>query len=458
MDKVEKLETLVRHLNGAIKSLTLYPPTHPASAQFLARIEEALQALLAEEERVTIGIIEEAFVLDEVPIKASDELFSGFFQRLNAREIGGITFLRGVTGAEIRLFLEALGTDASLIKEAGGMRVVLAERGVRQILVTPIGEEGRPEEAQELSPEMAQAKILYGRALGVVRQIMQEARMGKVPSIEQFPPMVKAMVDEIFERRHALLALTMIKSYDEYLFTHSVNVGILSLALGSFLGLSKEVLFELGLGAFLHDLGKVKWPDEIHRKPRALNDKEWKIVRQHPIDGLKIMEMMGHTNPRALAAIGEHHVMYDKTGYPPLEEEKEPSFLSSIVTIADVYDAMTTVRPYKSAIEPTKALEMMHAKSGKAYDPHLLESFIKMLGIYPVGTLVRLDTGELAIVVKPGEDPTRPKVKLLFDRAGRKVGGEVDLEERDEATGAFKRSILLAVDPASKGIDIGEYL
>ncbi|MBI3989031.1 MAG: HD-GYP domain-containing protein, partial [candidate division NC10 bacterium] len=430
-----------------------------ASARFLTAAEEVLKELLQGKEQATIGLVEGALLLEGVPVKGSAELFGSFIDRLKAREVEGLTFLHGVTSGEIQLFVETLSTDASLIKEAGGMKEVLTQKGVRHIAVVYPGEIKEAEEEVEEEIEKKQARILYQRALGVVKNIMQEARMGKVPSNEHFPPMVKTMVDGVFDHKYALIALTMIKSYDEYLFTHSINVGILSLAVGQFLGLSKEALFELGLGAFLHDLGKVNWPDDILMKPRDLSDEEWRYVKRHPVDGVKIMEKMGNTNPNALAVIKEHHIRYDRTGYPSLEPEKEPSFLSALVSIADAYDAMTTVRPYQNAMEPTKTIERMRSLSGKAFDPELLENFIRMLGVYPVGTVVRLSTGELAVVTKPNpNDSTRPMVKLLLDRAGRKLEGEVDLMEKDEATGTFKRSILLPVDPAALNIDLTPHL
>ncbi|MFQ5520662.1 MAG: HD-GYP domain-containing protein, partial [Candidatus Methylomirabilia bacterium] len=379
--------------------------------------------------------------------------------RLKAREVGGLIFHRGVTGAEARLFIEALSTDAALIKEAGGMKEVLAQKGVKRITVFYPEETKKAQEKVEEGIEGKQAKILYQRGLGVVKNIMREARLGKIPSNQAFAPMVQSMVDGIFEHRDALLALTMIKSYDEYLFTHSVNVGILSTALGQFLGLSKETLFELGLGAFLHDLGKVNWPDELLLKPRGLSDEEWTLVKRHPTDGVGIVEKMGNTSPVTLSAIREHHLGFDRTGYPSLDPGKEPSFLSSIVTIADAYDAMTTTRPYRDAMEPTEAIKRLRAGSGKQFDPELLENFLRMLGIYPVGTAVRLSTGELAVVVRPNPNNTaRPIVKLLIDRAGKKLDGEADLSEKDEAAGAFKCSIVLPVDPATLNVDLAPYL
>ncbi|MFQ6013714.1 MAG: HD-GYP domain-containing protein, partial [Thermoplasmata archaeon] len=433
--------------------------THPVSAKFLTSVEGALEGFLKYQEQVAIGLIEGTLFLEGVPMTGSRELFGGFVERLQAREVGGLIFRRGVTGPEARLFIEALSTDAAVIKEAGGMKEILAQKGVKHIAVFHPGETGKAEEEVEEGIEKRQAKILYQRGLTVLKNIMQAARVGKIPSNEAFPPMVKSMVDGIFEHKDALLALTMIKSYDEYLFTHSINVGILSTALGHFLGLAKETLFELALGAFLHDLGKVNWPDDLLLKPRGLSDEEWAYVKRHPIDGVGIVEKMGNTNPVTLAAIGEHHIGFDRRGYPSPDPAREPTFLSAIVTIADAYDAMTTTRPYRDAMEPTEAIKRLRAGAGTQFDPELLENFVRMLGIYPVGTAVRLSTGELAVVIRPNpDDSARPIVKLLIDRAGKKLESEVDLTEKDETSGTFKRFILLPVDPATLNIDLAPHL
>ncbi|MFQ5896892.1 MAG: HD-GYP domain-containing protein [Candidatus Methylomirabilia bacterium] len=459
MDRMEKLENLIKHLNGAVKGLALYPATHPVSAKFLASVGGALEEFLKEQEQLTVGLMEGALFLEGVPMRSSKDLVGGFLERLTARDVGGLVFRRGVTGEEVRLFVEVLSTDAALIKEAGGMKEVLAQKGLTHIAVFHPEEAGKAQEEVEEGVEKKQAKILYKRGLAVVKNIMQAARLGKVPSNEQFVPMVKSMVEGIFDHRDALVALTMIKSYDEYLFTHCINVGILSTALGHYVGLSKETLFELGLGGFLHDLGKVNWPDDLLLKPRGLSDEEWEVVKRHPVDGVGIVEKMGNTNPVTLSAIREHHIGFDRGGYPSLDPAKEPGFLSAIVTIADAYDAMTTTRPYRDAMEPSEAIKRLRAGVGKQFDPELLESFIRMVGIYPVGTVVRLSTGELAVAIRPNpDDSTRPVVKLIIDRTGRKVEGEVDLAEKDETTGAFKRSILLPVDPATLNIDLAAYL
>lgn len=460
-DRVEQLEALVRHLSGALKSLSLYPPTHPAFGRFVDRVHGALSPLLAEAPKVEIGLADETLVLEGGPWLGSAEQVRTLVERLKDRDVGTIAFHRGVEVQDIRALLEVLGGDGAAVEAHGGPEKALQAKGAKQITIAG-AQQTTEEVGEETAGEFdnAQCRKVYHEAVASAKKLMMDARLGKIPSLAEARRTVEGLVEGVVKNKYALLALTMVKSYDEYLFNHSVNVGVLSIAMGQSLGLDDETLRDLGLGAFLHDLGKIYWPDELFHKPRDLTEEEWRLVKNHPVDGARTVEKMGEQSPVTLGAVLEHHVRFDQTGYPSLEGGREVSFSGLIVGIADAYDAMTTVRAYQNAWEPSKAIARMRQLTGKVFDPGLMESFVKLMGIYPVGTLVRLTTGELAIVVKPGNpDSSRPLVRILFDRTGRKVTQEegVDINERD-AAGRFKRSILMAVDPASKNIDVSKYV
>jgi putative nucleotidyltransferase with HDIG domain len=264
------------------------------------------------------------------------------------------------------------------------------------------------------------------------------------------------MVGGILKGKHSLMALTMIKSYDEYLFNHSVNVGILSMALGESLGLDGAALRELGLGALLHDLGKINVPETITRAPRKLTEEEWEIMKRHPVEGVSLLEQMGVTSEIALRVVREHHVDFDRKGYPTLAPDEQAHPYSMIVHIADTYDAMTTVRPYQGPADPSQAIARMKPLGGTAFDPPMLDRFIGMLGIYPPGTVVRLTTAEIGVVTRPGgEDTSRPWVRIIRDPEGNPVEGEeVSLMEWNPEAEDYARSILIALDPAIRGIDV----
>jgi len=258
--------------------------------------------------------------------------------------------------------------------------------------------------------------------------------------------------------------LTSIKNFDEYTFAHSVNVCVLSVSLGVRLGLSKRELSELGFAALFHDVGKVRLPLNILNKPGELNEQEWEEVRKHPVFGVKTLlskRSLDRFSTRAMVVSFEHHLNLDLSGYPQLSFKKDLNLFSRIVTIADVYDSMTSGRVYaKTPLTPDEALRRMLGKEGKAFDPVLLKVFINMLGIYPVGSVVILDSGEVGVVMKANPaELSRPEVAIIADKSGKKDKMEtVDLTKIDEKTGKHKRTILKTIDPHQYKLDIARYI
>jgi putative nucleotidyltransferase with HDIG domain len=360
---------------------------------------------------------------------------------------------------EVRSLLEILAMDAEALAAQGGALRALAAKGVRHVMATAI--KPAQEDAAPGTLDRRQVVVVYNKAVGAARALMQKVAMGQLPQAAEVRQVVESFTEAVFRDKYAVLALTMLKSYDEYLFYHSVNVGILAVALGHTLRLEEEVLHEVGFGAFLHDIGKVNWPESLYRKPRDLSPAEWELVRRHPQEGVKIVERMGGS-PTAKSVVLEHHVRFDRSpaGYPPLPLGKEATLFGRLGAVADGYDAMTANRPYQQAVEPTRALAYIQSASGSMYDPKMVETFVKMMGRYPVGTLVRLSTRELAMVVAPQEDPSRPLVRLVADVDGTlfEDGEQIDLMEKNPVTKDYVRSILLAVDPSTKNIDIAKFI
>ncbi|MEE9181511.1 MAG: HD domain-containing phosphohydrolase, partial [candidate division NC10 bacterium] len=233
-----------------------------------------------------------------------------------------------------------------------------------------------------------------------------------------------------------------------------------SMTLGESLGLDVTALRELGLGAVLHDVGKINIPETIIRAPRKLTEEEWEIIKRHPVDGVKILEKMGVRSEIALRVTKEHHIDFDGRGYPRLGPEDQPHAYSMVVHVADTYDAMTTVRPYQGPADPNQAISRMKKLAGTAFNPLTLDSFVDMLGIYPPGTAVRLTSAEIAVVTRPGtEDTSRPWVRIVQDQEGKAVDGdEVSLMEWDSEGEDYARSIVIAFDPVIRRIDVARVL
>jgi putative nucleotidyltransferase with HDIG domain len=450
----------MRHLNGAIKTMALYPGTHPAAVKFQLNIHQTLERLLEQQESTQVGVTgEDLLVVEGTPWMGPAEQIKNLQDRLQSRELGAVTFLRGIAVEEVRALLEVLAMDGETLAAQGGAARALAAKGARHLMVTSI--KPAQEDAAAGSLDRRQVVVVYNKAVGAARALMQKVAMGQLPQAAEVRQVVESFTEAVFRDKYAVLALTMLKSYDEYLFYHSVNVGILAVALGHSLKLEEEVLREVGFGAFLHDIGKVNWPESLYRKPRDLSPMEWELVRRHPQEGVKIVERMGGS-PTAKSVVLEHHVRFDRSalGYPALPLGKEASLFGRLGAVADGYDAMTANRPYQQALEPSKALSYMQSASGAVYDPKMVEAFVRMMGRYPVGTLVRLSTRELAVVTQPQEDPARPLVRLVADADGTlyEDGDQIDLLEKNPITKDYARSIVLAVDPSTKNIDIARFV
>jgi HD-GYP domain-containing protein (c-di-GMP phosphodiesterase class II) len=271
---------------------------------------------------------------------------------------------------------------------------------------------------------------------------------------------VGIMLNRVGENRAAVLGLASIKSYDEYTSFHSVNVLILSLALGSMLPLDRNALVILGTGALLHDLGKVTIPQNILNKTGPLTSPQWRMMKDHPVKGADILLAQPGVHPLSVTIAYEHHARYDLRGYPKINGKDCIGLFSRIVEIADVYDAMTTARPYQHARTPEQAIRVLVKDMGTVFDPLLVKVFIDMMGVFPVGTLVRLATGELGIVYEQNEgDVMSPKVKIIRGPDGGEVEPQlVDLVHLKEKIGDTGRTILESIPPELLGLDVMPYL
>lgn len=306
----------------------------------------------------------------------------------------------------------------------------------------------------------------YGYALTSLKEVAEKISSNRRAGIRKNMRVVQNMIDLIVDDEAILLGLTTVRDYDDYTYTHSVNVAVLSMCMGLRIGLSRKFIETLGVCGMFHDLGKVDIPHEILSKPGKLNDREFEEIQKHPMNSvrqiLKLQAARG-IKDKILLPPFEHHLKYDLTGYPHTHRQKPPSLLGRILTIVDVFDAITSPRVYRpSALSPDRAIEIMIEKSGKDFDPVLLKVFVNMLGVYPVGTLLELDTGEIGLVTGSANssDVTRPQVVLLTPdgQGGFRNGEKISLAERDPQTGNFPRNIAKTFHPDVYGIQPAEYI
>jgi HD-GYP domain-containing protein (c-di-GMP phosphodiesterase class II) len=324
------------------------------------------------------------------------------------------------------------------------------------------------EDADDLDDEARAkevAKQTYERSVAVTKEVVSSIRMGRSASVKKVKRAVQNIVDQVLSNEVSLVGLTTIRDYDEYTFTHSVNVCIFSIAIGKRLGLNRLQLYDLGLAALFHDVGKSRVPLEVLTKDGALDDDEWRIMQSHPWLGvLTLFGLRGYGEIpyRGMIVAHEHHMKVDLTGYPKSLRPRQMTMFSKIVAVADGFDAATTRRVYQTTpLQPDQVLREMWENPRRGLDAVLVKALINLLGVYPVGTCVVLDTYELALVHAANPDPdfiNRPIVRIVLNDTGQALD-PAPLANLAEATedGSFRRSIIKVTDPAKWGILPGSY-
>lgn len=308
----------------------------------------------------------------------------------------------------------------------------------------------------------------YSYALASLTEVTQKINSQQVVGVRKAVRVAQKMVDSILEDEPILMGLSTIRNYDDYTHTHSVNVAILSMCLGSRIGLSPQSMEKLGICGLFHDLGKVEIPLEILNKEGKLTTDEFEEIKKHSLNSVRQiikLNASGDLKAKILLPPFEHHLKYDLTGYPQTSRSKPISLFGRILAIADVFDAITSPRKYRqTALSPDRAVQLMLKGAGTDFDPILLKVFINMLGPYPIGTLVELNTGQFAFVIgsesKAKFERLRPMVVLLKSdgKGGYNRGEEIDLAQRDPVTDAYRYEIAQSHNPAVFGLQAAEYI
>jgi putative nucleotidyltransferase with HDIG domain len=264
--------------------------------------------------------------------------------------------------------------------------------------------------------ELSRANKIHAEANLIMRGIMNDVRLGRQVQVEMMEPMVEKMTASILRNNGALLSLTRIKNKDEYTFQHSVSVAALLIAFCRGLDLDEDTLRHAGLGGMVHDVGKMQTPDNILNKPGKLTDDEFVVMRHHVVASREILEITPNIPQTALQVAAQHHERYDGSGYPHRMKGDDISRIGQMAAIIDVYDAITSERVYHKGMAPTDALRKLFEWSKFHFNPELVHAFAKVVGIYPVGALVRLESERLAVVVEQRESSMlQPLVRVMFD-------------------------------------------
>jgi len=452
-------QDIINQLSVILRNAQIHDPNNIAVLSAIERFISLINPVIETERTVALELIGEFFYLDGMRIRYSLEYLLNFdflIREFKNRDLGSIIFRDKITADDIKLFVRAF-TSAGLDEPFEKISDVMAKSN--RIFVDRLK---KIKEGEEIDVRKI-IKKTYFNAVSYSKGVMNKIKSGEKVNIKKAKRIVETMVDQILGEEQLLLSMTAIKDYDEYTYHHSVNVSILSVALGQRIGLSKRVLTELGLAALFHDIGKIEVPHEILNKPSNFNEEEWMLIKKHPVWGVRSILKLKGFDPitvRSSIVAFEHHLHHDFSGYPMVKKYKELDFFSRIVSIADQYDAMTSARVYsRIPMSPDKALSLMMERSDSQLDPLLMKFFINMIGVYPIGSLVMLDTKELGLVYESDVVfVERPRVLIIVDSKGKRVQGRVvSLTEKDKY-GRYLRSVTNTLDPNKYKINLAEYL
>ncbi|HZK47983.1 MAG TPA: HD domain-containing phosphohydrolase [Thermoleophilia bacterium] len=439
---------LVRLLSIALRTAELHESSNAVAETAVSDLYRALRGRLDAVGEVAISTrARYLFVNGErVRLNASDYLHLRYLgQMCDVWTIGGVILLPGLAQSELSSLVFVLSRDRRRSAEILRQRLV-RERAVHVEIMPPVDDD---EFGGEDLPERT-----YGACVDVMDELRSSISQNRQISTRRARRVTQAVVDQILADEFGLLALTTIKEFDDNLFTHSANVAILSVALGQRIGLTRSQLGELCLAAFLHDLGKIAVSREILDKPGMLNREELSEIMQHPIHSVHILLNQGHLSQSTLRAIiggFEHHINYDLSGYPTLNQKSRVTLFGRIITVVDRYDALTTPRVYrKMNLTPHEGIAYLLENSGTFFDPILVKVFVGILGLYPPGTVVGLSDDTVAVVEQPpapGMPADRPKVRVL---RGDQAGHRLDLSLKDDG-GEYERTVSGVHNPGNRG-------
>lgn len=286
---------------------------------------------------------------------------------------------------------------------------------LQQQMIEAVTSKPAPIITLSFAEELGRANRIKSQAHALVKTVMQDVRLGRAVELEQVEPMIESITESVLSNSGALLTLLRIKNKDDYTFLHSVSVGTLMIAFCRSVGMDMETIHLAGLGGILHDTGKALVPDEVLNKPGRLTEEEFDIIKRHPRDGFDILSRTEGISEIPLDITLHHHERVDGSGYPHNLKGDTISTLAKMAAIVDVYDAITADRCYHKGMAPTDALRKIFEWSKYHFDPKLVQAFMRCVGIYPVGTLVLLESGKLGVVIEQHDSNLlTPKIKVMF--------------------------------------------
>lgn len=464
-----QIEEFLQSLHSLSQTARIHNEKHTMVIEGIDKFSKSLNSCM-ENGQLTFKISNGQLYVDDEKLsyhRTTKNLFDNIIRYFDSRDLEGMRLLEAVkqaTAKEILAFVRLLDSAGQKPEPLTWLTNGLAAENIQWVELIKKSE--RPRADQESSYEdkaerMERARRDYAYAKTSLEEVAQKIKDKKSEvGIGKTVRVVQDMVTNLIEDDEVYSAISTLRVFDDYTFTHSVNVAMLSMCIGRRINLSRRTLVSLGICALFHDLGKIEIPNEVLHKKDKLDDSELQMIQEHSLNSARLLlKLKASTDSKAriLVPLFEHHLKYDLSGYPHADWKKPLTLFGKIISIADKYDTLTSLRVYrKSLLSPDRVLGYMFDRAGKHFDPILIKVFINILGVYPVGTLLRLDTGELALVVSSPsrESAKRPLVCVLEkeNEGGYKKREIINLDERDNETGRYVREIIETYHPATFGI------
>lgn len=464
-----QLEEFLLNFYGLIQNAKIYSDNH---ALVIGGIENFFKSMdnCVENDALTLKISNDQLYIDDEKLpynSTTKNLFDNIIHYFGARGLEGVCFLeeiKHVSAKEILAFLRLLQQSEQKPDPLNWLKKCLAAQNMQWVELIKKSEKpkaDRESSHKDKAERWERARKDYTYAKASLEKVAQKIKDEKsVVGIGKTVRVVQGMVTNLFEDDEVYAAISTLRVFDDYTFTHSVNVAMLSMCLGRRINLSRRDLTSLGICALFHDLGKIEIPNEVLHKKDQLDDSELKLIEEHSLNSARLLlklKASPDSKARILVPLFEHHLKYDLSGYPRADWKKPLTLFGKIISIADKYDTLTSSRAYrKSLMSPDRALGYMFDRAGKDFDPILIKVFINILGVYPVGTLLRLDTDELALVVSsPSRNFSKKPLVCVLEKDGEGSYNKrdiINLDERDPESGNYLREIIETHHPATFGI------
>lgn len=439
--------TLLQYLNTACKHRAMYPSQHPIVVRAMSDLVQVVDLLLRDRETIAVTIYQDTFFLDNQMLPEESLRNANLIRICLERNIGVFTFHRGVTTAEISAFVSLLLAPVDAVRAVGGAEQYLIKHLVGRITVdVPRTEPPSADLQVQVDPANT-----YEAGQNVAQELRTQAVRRQPLDMNKARVFLSAAVEVMRENRASLLGLMVHRDYDEGSSYHAVNVSLLSMLIGVRLGFSHEQLVALGMSGLLHDIGKVRVPPDLLNRATEFTPEEQELLKRHTVHGGNILRDASGPGGLAATVALEHHAHFDGSGYPSLRVRARPHIFSRIVAVVDSFDTLTAVRRgVHLPLRPELGMKWIAAGLGTIFDPTVGKLFVQMMGLYPVGSLVELGSGDFAIVLRPSEwQVDRPLLQVVRDGHLAEV---IDLEND------MSQWIARGVDPSEANIDVEELL